>query len=113
MLTIEEALKRVMATARPLPPEEVGLDACHGRVLAEDLYSPLDVPPWDNSAMDGFAVVAEDTFGAGRYEPSVLRCVETVFTGQTPQRGVGRGECAQIATGAPIEPVAPRIGDGL
>jgi molybdenum cofactor synthesis domain-containing protein len=62
----------------------------------------MDVPPFDRAAMDGYAVIAEDTFGAGRYEPRVLRCVETVYTGQLPRQGIGRGECVEIATGAPL-----------
>ena len=52
--------------------------------------------------MDGYAVVAEDTFGASRYEPKTLRVVETVYTGQMPTRAVGRGEASEIATGAPM-----------
>ena len=52
--------------------------------------------------MDGYAVVAEDTFGAGRYEPKVLRVIEKVYTGQVPSRRVTRGECIEIATGAPM-----------
>jgi molybdenum cofactor synthesis domain-containing protein len=71
-------------------------------VLAQPVSSTLDVPPFDRAAMDGYAVVAEDTFGAGRYEPKVLRCVGTVYTGQVPTRRVSRGECIEIATGAPM-----------
>ena len=57
-----------------------------------DAFSPratsaaVDVPPFDRAAMDGYAVVAEDTFGAGRYDPKVLRCVEKVYTGEVPTR---------------------------
>ena len=73
-----------------------------GRVLARDVASERDVPPFDRAAMDGYAVVAEDTFGAGRYQPHVLRCIETVYTGQIPTRTVERGQCIEIATGAPM-----------
>ena len=58
--------------------------------------------PFDRAAMDGYAVVAEDTFGAGRYEARTLRCVEKIYTGQVPSRPVSRGECIEIATGAPM-----------
>ena len=61
-----------------------------------------DVPPFDRAAMDGYAVVAEDTFGAGRYDPKILRCVEKVYTGQVPTRAIASGECTEIATGAPM-----------
>jgi len=71
-------------------------------VIAEAVAAPTDVPPFDRAAMDGYAVIAADTFGAGRYEPRVVRCVETVFTGQLPTRQLSTGECTQIATGAPL-----------
>ena len=66
------------------------------------ILAAADVPPFDRAAMDGFAVIAEDTFGAGRFDPKVLRSVETVYTGQMPTRGVVPGECIEIATGAPM-----------
>ena len=64
--------------------------------------SAQDVPPFDRAAMDGFAVIAEDTFGAGRYHARVLRCIETVYTGQVPSQRLATGECIEIATGAPM-----------
>lgn len=82
--------------------ERVALTAAVGRVAAADVVSAVDVPPFDRAAMDGYAVIAEDTFGAGRYEPRVLTRVETVYTGDTPRQTVARGQCAEIATGAPM-----------
>ncbi|HSL20392.1 MAG TPA: gephyrin-like molybdotransferase Glp [Vicinamibacterales bacterium] len=100
---LEEALALALAAAAPVTRiEAVPLDQSDGRVLARDLMAPIDVPSFDRAAMDGFAVVAEDTFGAGRFEPKVLRCVEKVFTGQVAARRVTRGECIEIATGAPM-----------
>ena len=64
--------------------------------------SDRDVPPFARAGMDGYAVVAEDTFGASRFEPKTLRVVEKVYTGQVPTRRVGAGEAAEIATGAPM-----------
>ena len=52
--------------------------------------------------MDGYAVIAQDTFGAGRYDARVLRCIETVYTGQVPSQRLATGECIEIATGAPM-----------
>ena len=52
--------------------------------------------------MDGYAVRAEDTFGAGRYDPRTLECVGKVFTGQVPSRSIETGQCVEIATGAPM-----------
>ena len=102
-IPLDEAIALVNETGRPIDRTEyVGLDDAAGRVVASDVVAAQDVPPFDRAAMDGYAVVAEDTFGASRYEPRVLRIVETVFTGQTPTRTVGRGECIEIATGAPL-----------
>jgi molybdenum cofactor synthesis domain-containing protein len=71
-------------------------------VLASPPVAAVDVPPFDRAAMDGYAVRAEDTFGAGRYDPKVLRAIEKVYTGQLPTMAVGAGECIEIATGAPM-----------
>jgi molybdopterin molybdotransferase len=99
----EEALALVLEAAAPIRrTERVPIGDATGRVVAAPATSALDVPPFDRAAMDGFAVAAEDTFGAGRYEPRVLRCVEKVYTGQVPTRAVARGECIEIATGAPM-----------
>ena len=102
-IPLEEALAIIGEVVAPITRvERVSLDTAAGRVLAEPVNASADVPPFDRAAMDGYAVRAEDTFGAGRYEPRVLRCVETVFTGQLPTRLVAAGECTEIATGAPM-----------
>ena len=102
-LPLDEAMAILLEAARPIErTERVPLRDATGRVLATDTVSALDVPPFDRAAMDGFAVIAEDTFGAGTYSPRVLKCVEKVYTGQVPTRAVGRGECIEIATGAPM-----------
>ncbi|HVL66625.1 MAG TPA: gephyrin-like molybdotransferase Glp [Vicinamibacterales bacterium] len=102
-LPLDEALGLVLEAARPIDrTERIPLREAAGRVVATPPTATLDVPPFDRAAMDGYAVVAEDTFGAGRYEPRVLRTVGTVYTGEIPSRGIGRGECMEIATGAPM-----------
>lgn len=73
-----------------------------GRVLAEDVIADRDVPPFARAAMDGYAVVAEDTFGAGTYNPKVLRLSEVLHAGDVTTRRLHRGQCFQIGTGAPI-----------
>jgi molybdopterin molybdotransferase len=98
-----EALALLLENAPPIDRvERIAIADAMERVLAEDVESAVDVPPFDRAGMDGYAVVAEDTFGAGRYEPKVLRCIETVYTGDTPSQAVTRGECVEIATGAPM-----------
>src|SRR4029450_4028121 len=82
--------------------ERVALADASSRVLARTAVSPIDVPPFARAAMDGYAVIAEDTFGASRSDPKVLRRIETVYTGEIASRPIGRGECMEIATGAPI-----------
>jgi molybdenum cofactor synthesis domain-containing protein len=102
-IPFEDALAIVRGAARPIErTERVHLSEANGRVVAETIVAGADVPPFDRAAMDGFAVVAEDTFGAGRSEPKVLRCVDTVYTGRMPSRAIAPGECAEIATGAPL-----------
>ena len=102
-IALDEALATMLAVAEPISRiETVDLREADGRVLARDVVAGADVPPFDRAAMDGYAVVAEDTFGAGRFEPATLRCLEKVFTGQLPSRRVASGECVEIATGAPM-----------
>jgi molybdopterin molybdotransferase len=76
-------------------------DALDG-VLAEDVVSPLDIPPWANSAMDGYALRGEDVRGASAQRPVRLRVVEQIPAGAFPARRIGPGECARIFTGAPV-----------
>ncbi|HWK10721.1 MAG TPA: gephyrin-like molybdotransferase Glp, partial [Vicinamibacterales bacterium] len=98
-----EALALLFEHARPIDRvERIPIAEAMDRVLAEDIASAVDVPPFDRAAMDGYAVVADDTFGAGRYEPKVLHCIETVYTGDVPSRTLTHGDCVEIATGAPM-----------
>ena len=102
-LPLDEALVLLLeAGAAVTKTEALSIREADGRVIAEDAVARIDVPPFDRAAMDGYAVIAEDTFGAGAYDPRVLRCVEKVFTGQVPTRSISSGECIEIATGAPL-----------
>ena len=98
-----EALALLLEHATPIDRvERVPIADAMDRVLAQDVTSEVSVPPFDRAAMDGYAVVADDTFGAGRYEPKVLRLIETVYTGDVPSRTLTHGDCIEIATGAPM-----------
>src|SRR5918992_588519 len=102
-LPVDEAMALVRESVVPISrTQRVPLREANGRVIAAAMIAVVDVPPFDRAAMDGYAVIAEDTFGAGRYEPKVLQCIEKVFTGEMPTRSVGRGACIEIATGAPM-----------
>lgn len=100
---LDEAMTLLMQGAVPIErTERISIADGMNRVLAEAVVSGVDVPPFDRAAMDGYAVIAEDTFGAGRYEPKILRSVGRIYTGDMPARPIARGECIEIATGAPM-----------
>ena len=102
-ISLDEALATILEAATPIArTERIPLGEAGGRVIAAAPPAAIDVPPFDRAAMDGYAVRAEDTFGAGRYDPKILRSIETVHTAQIATRSVGPGECIQIATGAPM-----------
>ena len=102
-IPLAEALALITGAVRPLDRTvRVPLAEANGRVLATEIVATRDVPPFDRAAMDGYAVIAEDTFGASRHDPKTLRCVETVHTGRVPARRLERGDCTEIATGAPM-----------
>jgi molybdopterin molybdotransferase len=102
-IPLDEARKLMLDAAAPIErTERVALAEAAGRVIGSPPSAAIDVPPFDRAAMDGYAVRAEDTFGAGKYDPRTLRVVEKVFTGQVPSRAVAAGECVEIATGAPM-----------
>jgi putative molybdopterin biosynthesis protein len=94
----------------PLPPERVALGASLGRVLAHDVKAPIDVPPFDRSNVDGFALRAADTVGASDASPKRLRLnAEVVVCGHAPVSGVDLGTATTIATGG----VVPRGADAV
>lgn len=84
--------------------EEVSLISALGRVCGEDVYSPMDSPTYDRSAVDGYALIAEDTFGASPMNPIRLKVIGRAETGVIPSSlpTVSRGEAVEVMTGAPI-----------
>ncbi len=105
LLTVTEALARVTAGLEPLAAECVPLERCLGRVLAEDLAARLTQPPFDASAMDGFAVRAEDVAAL----PATLRLIGEAAAGSGFQGQVRQGEAVRIFTGAPVPKGADTI----
>jgi molybdopterin molybdotransferase len=93
-IDLADARARVLAAARPLPPEEVTLAAALGRTLAEDVASPLDLPPFDSSAMDGYAVVAGSA--------AELPVVGEARAGAPADRPLEPGQAMRISTGAAV-----------
>ncbi|MCF7220496.1 gephyrin-like molybdotransferase Glp [Marilutibacter chinensis] len=92
------AIIREVAQMHRLDAETVPLARCHGRVLAVDLVAPIALPPFDNSAMDGFALRHADLGG----DETVLRLAGEQFAGEAGGQGIGPGECMRITTGAPM-----------
>jgi molybdopterin molybdotransferase len=102
-LAFADALRTVIDAARPIErTETLPLLDADGRVVARDVRASGDVPPFDRAAMDGYAVIAGETTGASASAPRSLRCVDRVFSGHLPARGLAAGECMEIATGAPM-----------
>jgi len=104
MTRFEEALELALSVAaeRELPGERVSLRSALGRVLREDVFSDMDMPPFDKSAVDGFACRTADI-------SRPLRVIETIAAGAVPRTDVGRGECSRIMTGAMVPAGADRV----
>ena len=123
MLSVEQALERCLSVEIPIRSEPVPLRAAHGRVLAEPVVAHHPLPPWDNSAMDGYAVRSADTVrgasrprqpdcDADRPAPTdgvVLRVSQVIAAGAAPAGPVAPGTCARIFTGAPMPPGADAV----
>ncbi|HET7167638.1 MAG TPA: gephyrin-like molybdotransferase Glp [Candidatus Limnocylindrales bacterium] len=110
LLTVEEARDRVFAAiAGPTPSDVAYLSEALGRVVAGPVRSPIALPPWDNSAMDGYAVRSADVASAGESTPMRLEVIGEVRAGQPPDTPVRRGTAVRIATGAPMPPDADAV----
>ena len=98
MLSREIILKEI----RPLGAEKVDIINSLGMVLAEDIHAQRDIPPWDNSAMDGYAVRAEDVSEASQNSPAIVTVLEDLPAGYVAKKEIKKGETIRIMTGAPI-----------
>src|SRR3989338_4525567 len=102
-ITLDEARRRLEAAIRPIArTEHVRISDAAGRVVAADVTSVIDVPPFARAAMDGYAVVSADTTNAAAATPARLRLIDRIYTGQPSTVTVVPGTCAEIATGAPL-----------
>jgi molybdopterin molybdotransferase len=109
MISVEEARARILDVVQRLDTEERRLQEALGQVLAEDVVSPLTIPPLDNTSMDGYAVVAADTQGATPDSPVSLRVTGQVAAGYIYEGLVERGTAVRIMTGAPVPAGADAI----
>lgn len=109
MISVEEARERILAFFARLEPERKPVLEALGQVLAEDVVAPFDIPPLDNTAMDGYAVRAGDTAGATEVSPRELQVTADLAAGYVLDTPVGAGEAVRIMTGAPMPPGADSI----
>ncbi|MEM1562376.1 MAG: molybdopterin-binding protein [Candidatus Bathyarchaeia archaeon] len=110
LVSREEALNILLNSIKPIDRTElIPIERAVGRVLAKDLVAHMDIPPFDRAAVDGYAVRAEDTYGASEFNPRILRLVGVLRAGESTGRRLGSGECIRIATGCPIPPGADAV----
>jgi molybdopterin molybdotransferase len=109
IISVDDAWDRIRRLAKPLPTEWRAIDQAAGGVLAETVTAPMDLPPFDNSAMDGYALRVEDTAAACEAEPVRLKISGEVAAGGWSQERVPRGSALRIMTGAPVPPGADAV----
>jgi len=109
MTSADQALQIVLDNVAPLGVERLSITAALGRVLAEEVHSPRDIPGFDNSAMAGYAVRAADVAAASEDRPVRLEVLETVAAGMMPSRQIAPGQAVRTMTGAPIAAGADAI----
>lgn len=102
MLELDEARDRILALIEPLPAETISLSQATGRIVAEKIDTPIDLPPFDSSAMDGYAVCASDLSQAGPDRPVSLRLSGQVAAGEVFQSSVKPGNCVRVFTGSAL-----------
>ena len=98
MISVDTAIKIVEDTIAPLSVKTIPFENSLGFCLAQDMQSDIDMPPFDRSAMDGYAVIAEDTTTA----PVELAVIEDIAAGHMPTKTISRGQASKIMTGAAV-----------
>ncbi|MBI1910592.1 MAG: molybdopterin molybdotransferase MoeA [Deltaproteobacteria bacterium] len=109
MISVESASEIILNEIKPLGIESADIVSALGRVLGEDISARGGNPPWDNSAMDGYALRQEDIKGATKERPVELKVIYDLPAGQTPKAQVNPGEAVRIMTGAPVPPGATAV----
>lgn len=109
MLALEDAQQRVLSAAQPLGAEMVSINEAIGRVANENIPAPIDLPPFENSAMDGYAVRAQDLTALRPENPVGLRLIGRVAAGEVFDGQVDAGQCVRLFTGSPLPPGANAV----
>ncbi|MBI5343996.1 MAG: molybdopterin molybdotransferase MoeA, partial [Deltaproteobacteria bacterium] len=102
MIQVKEAIGIILEEIKPLKAEETDVLSALDRVLAEDVFAARPNPPWDNSAMDGYALISSDIKGAGPDSPAILNVIYDLPAGSDPKEAVKKGTAVRIMTGAPV-----------
>lgn len=103
LTSLENAMRIIDENSKPIERKEiVSISEAFGRVLAHDIVAEMNIPPFDRAAMDGYAVKAEDTFGAGQFKPKKLKISGKIHAGEISKKSVESGKCIQVATGSPM-----------
>ena len=102
MLSVEEAREKILSVFKPLEEINVNIKDSLGYVISKDIVSKISVPPWDNSAMDGYAVLLEDVKNASSNNIVYLEVVEEIAAGNLPRLSISSGQASRIMTGAPV-----------
>ena len=105
LIPVDEARAQILSAVNALPAEVVAIDDALGRALAQPLSAVRTLPPWDNSAMDGYAVLVSDV----AKPPATLKVIERIFAGDVPRATLVKGTCARIMTGAQLPPGADAV----
>jgi molybdenum cofactor synthesis domain len=109
MLELEDAVARILSSLPQARTETIDLAHAHGRIVAANISAPINLPPFDNSSMDGYAVRASDLARASELTPAVLRLAGRIVAGQAPDVEVQPGRCVRVFTGSVIPPGADAV----
>ena len=101
-ISVERAIELIESNTRTVAAGRIRATRAQGRVLSEDIFAPMNQPPWPRSPLDGYAFRASDSAGASKASPVSLRVVETLYAGSWTDREVQSGEAVRLMTGAPI-----------
>jgi molybdopterin molybdotransferase len=98
----KEIIKNLFNQLYNLKSESIPVKNSYNRVIFQDIYSEIELPLFDKTTMDGYAIKAEDSFGASEDNPKVLKCIDSIEAGTCSEKTLKNGECVEIGTGAPI-----------
>jgi len=98
----KQIIKKLFDELYPLKSDIISIEDSYNHVIFKDIVSSMDLPPFDRSLMDGFAVKAENTFGASDESPKILKCIDSIEAGFFSEKTIENGQCIEISTGAPI-----------